>query len=222
MLTKGWEAEIVISKIDDTTFGIVREEIHDGSVALSSGDILYTKLYPIVDNTGLVTDEESDIKIESYNGTTYTDFTTFTLTGADGKITLSGAVALDTKLYTSYNFKRTVGYAQGLELTVETELEPIISIGSRNARDIVPGTVSVTGNLDEFFVDRNLFEQAVNIIGEKLIPFDMEITNTKASGGVKLTLENVRFGTWNYDMTDDGFTANNCDFVAENMIATTI
>jgi hypothetical protein len=220
VVRKGHEAEIVVERmpyLDEK--GIMGEEIYAADQSLDSGDVLHTRLFPIVDDDGNETVATSDVTLYADGSPILESAELFSL-GTDGRVfILTAAGELSGKAITiDYNYKRTIGYAQGVSWTVDTPLDPAHVIGQKSPKEIKAGAVDITGNVDEFFVDRNAFEQAANLVDGKLIEFDMTITdNPSASGPITTKFSNVRFGTWNYDMTDDGFTGNNVDFTAENI-----
>jgi hypothetical protein len=189
---------------------------------MTSGTV-YSKLIPIVDGLGAsLTSEDGNISavLVYYSGALISsDTETVTMNPATGEFTIGMSGNLTSaQVELSYNFKDTIGYARGLDWSVTTSLDGANVIGDRNAVDIRAGASEITGSIDEFFVDRVLFEQASDLIDNKLIPFKMEVRdNPDAEKPMLITFTNVRFGSWDYDMTEDGFTGNTCDFTAENV-----
>jgi len=210
---KGWEAQVVISKIGtDESPAIVGEVLSESA---SAGDVLFTAFFPVVDATGTTTDDETKVKL--YADGTPIASTDYTLVGATGMITLGGAIS-SKRITIDYNHKLALSYAKGVTCTVESEVEPALVLSQREPKEVGVGGVEITGNIDSFFVDRELFQLADKEVDGKLVSFDLEIKNTSsATDCITITISGVKFGTWNYEMAAEDFIAHNVDFTATNL-----
>jgi len=221
---KGWEAEITLSKIGSegppTEYGIVKEVLASSLGTDVQGGVAYTAVYPVVDFSGDVITSNNQVEVY-HNGTLSPPASgEYTISGTNGRVELAAPNQwTGEKLEISYNYKRTVGYAQGLSWEVSAASDPVTVIGQKDPKEVVPGRAEITGTVDEFFVDRRLFQQADKAVQGQLVEFDMDVVdNPDAANPIYVKFEKVKFGTWNYDMSADGFTANNTDFTARNML----
>lgn len=226
VVRKGWEASIVVSAIKAApNYGIVGDTIIEPGVAATAGDY-FIKLYPVVNASGVETVTESDVHV--YTGgdtpTVLVGDTDFTL-GLGGVLTLTtaGATTVGSNgLYIDYNYRRKCGQARGVSWSVEATQEGAFALGQRAPLDYRAGDIEITGNIDEFFVDRVLFQQSINMINEKMLVFQLIVENTKVPPLIRVTISNIRFNTYNLEMVVDDFIGNNADFTAENINAEVI
>ena len=219
-IRKGWDSEIVFSRLPKEG---ERYAIHDilkeEGVYLEDSEILETSFFPLVDRVGNISSKVEIRADGEILDSSWENKEQYIIDAEFGTVQFPYGSRLDGKEITiDYNFRQIIGYSTGISLSVSTSLDPAPAIGSRNPVGVTVGTTEITGSVDEYYVDRLLYEQASSLSEGRLISFDAEIIsspNIRKPLIIKLT--DVKFSTWNLDFTQDGITAQSCDFSAQNI-----
>jgi hypothetical protein len=213
MVFKGWQGVI---KVPVTTLTKERLIDADGKDALGDGSktTFYSRSFPIVDSTGAVTDDETQVTV--YLDDIAQSTTAYTLTGAEGKIVFGTAPASGKVVTMTYKYAKTVGYATGISITHNPNLEAFYEVGSREPKVIKEGNIEITGTVDRAFVDRDMLgkESYTGELGE----FTLEVyPEGVGEGKPKITLSGVKFSGWTFDMPQDGWITESSDFIAKSI-----
>ena len=219
-IRKGWDSEIVFSRLPKES---ERYAIHDilkeKGVYLEDSEILETSFFPLVDRVGNISSKVEIREDGEILDSSWENKEQYIIDAEFGTVQFPYGSRLDGKEITiDYNFRQVIGYSTGISLSVSTSLDSAPAIGSRNPVGVTVGTTEITGSVDEYYVDRLLYEQASSLSEGRLISFDAEIIsspNIRKPLIIKLT--DVKFSTWNLDFTQDGITAQSCDFSAQNI-----
>lgn len=219
---KGWDTYIVVSKMpkEGQKYGIENEILKPRGVYLEDGDTLKTSFFPIVDAAGNITTTDFEIKADDeVLDSKWENKEQFIIDPLTGFITFPYGAMLDGKEITiSYNYKEVLGFCTGIDFTVDTTLESATAIGSRNPVGITIGTTDITGTVNQYYINRSLFNKASRLFGGRLVPFDIEIVaSPKTKNPLVVKLSYVRFSSYSLDFTVDGIVSDNCDFSAENI-----
>ena len=223
---KGWESRIVVSKLGEKSgeYGIMHEVLNKRGSYLHDGETLRVGFYPITDKSGVPTSDKDDIRLYADDeklDSIWESKEQWTLYPDDGAINLPYGGRLDGKeISIDYNFKEVIGYATGISWSCSTTLEAHHALGKRKPIGVTASVTEISGTVDQYYIDRVLFQQACKLVGGKLVPFDLEIIQgPESKNPLVLKFTNVRFGSWSLDFTQDGITANSSDFTAENINA---
>jgi hypothetical protein len=220
---KGWESRIVVSKLGSgTNFGIEHEILNKKGDFLHDKEMLYVGFYPITDTRGVPTTDKEDIRLWADGNlldSIWENKEQWVLYPEEGAIEMTYGGRLDgQEISIDYNYQKTIGYATGISFTADTTLETHNALGTRKPVGVTASTTTVTGSVDQYYIDRVLFEQASKLVGGRLVPFNLEVTQgPEREHPMVIKFTNVRFGTWSIDFTQDGITANSSDFTAENI-----
>lgn len=220
---KGWDVKIVVSKLaKDGHMGIEGEILNPEGKTLEDRQKLLMGFYPVVNDRGDALATKDDIVL--YSGTdildsVYENEEQFNFDPENGIIELIyGGRLGHSEIKVDYNFKRTIGYATGISWDISTALDPQNALGSRQPVGITAGTTEITGHIDQFLVDRVLYEQACRLVSGRLVPFELEIVQSPNSPNpLTIRFTGVRFSTWNLDFSQDAPVSNGTDFTAENV-----
>jgi len=223
---KGWESRIVVSKLGERPgeFGISHEILNKRGDYLHDGETLYLSFYPIVDIKGIPPSDKDNIRLYADDeklDSIWENKEQWVLHPDDGAIEMTYGGRLNGKeISVDYNFKEVIGYATGISWSCSTTLEAHHALGKRKPIGVTASVTEISGTVDQYYIDRVLFQQACKLVGGKLVPFDLEIIQgPESKNPLVLKFLNVRFGSWSLDFTQDGITANSSDFTAENINA---
>lgn len=124
----------------------------------------------------------------------------------------------------------TVGRVVGVEIRITTDLEPFHEIGTRQAEELVPGNINISGKVDRAYINGALLRLLMGKLGgagkdEDKFPaelqpnFNMVLTlqdprTGNATTGTRLTLSDVRFDDWVVTVPEDDFVLEKMTFKA--------
>ena len=217
---KGWNSDVVFSRLpkDREKYGI-NEILKKEGEYLEDGDILETSFFPIVDSQGNITEQVLLKAGDEVLDSSWENKEQFIIDPEVGTIQFPYGSRLNGKEITiSYNFREVIGVCTGLTWTVTTALDPAPAIGSKYPIGVTVGTTEITGSVDEYYVDRLLYEQASSLSDGELVSFDIEvISSPKIKNPLVIKFTDVKFSSWSLDFTQDGITSQSCDFTAQNI-----
>ena len=217
---KGWDSEIVFSRLprDGEKYGIT-EILKEEGEYLEDNDVLETSFFPFVNSKGDLSTEVLIKVNEKVLNSKWENKEQYIINPEIGTIKFPYGSRLNgEKITVSYNFREIIGFSTGISLSVATSLDPAPAIESRYPVGVTVGTTEITGSVDEYYVDRLLYEQASALSEGELITFNVEIISSpEIRNPIVIKLTDVKFSTWNLDFTQDGITAQSCDFSAQNI-----
>ena len=219
-LRKGWNSDIVVSRFpkNGEKYGITEILKKEGEY-LEDNEILEASFFPFVDAQGNVTDQILLKAGDEILDSSWENKEQFKIDQEFGTVQLLFGSRLNGKeISIGYNFREVIGVCTGLTWSVTTALDSAPAIGSKFPIGVVAGTTEITGSVDEYWVDRLLYEQASALSNDELIPFDIEIISSpKLKNPLVIKFTNAKFSSWSLDLTQDGITAQSCDFTAQNI-----
>ncbi len=148
-------------------------------------------------------------------------------TGADGSITLSVAEGLEGEsaqaVLTEYEMI-TVGRVQNVQVDVHSDVKAFHEIGQRYATELRPGNVTIRGRVGRAYINGAMLrlmlgeaasqrpmaswaQPSLNITLVVENPAQPDVRNT-------LTLHDVKFDNWSYNMPEDDFLLESVGFQA--------
>ena|SRR5579872_3168011 len=153
-------------------------------------------------------------------------------TGSDGSITLaavtgSGPAGTEGKaagdLIKSFNTVN-VGRVQNITVQVTSEVRPYYEIGQRYAAELRPGNLSVKGTIGRAYVNGALLSLMLGDAAKQQqkgswVQPSFNIAVQVANPAVPsvqsiLTVHNVKFDTWSYNLPEDDFLMESLTFQA--------
>ena len=220
-IRKGWDSKIVFSRLPrkGEKYGINNETLNKAGNYLIDNEVLPTAFFPITDTKGnLSTNVLLKADGEIINSK-WENKEQYIVNAKSGEIRFPYGSRLNGKNITaSYNFCSVLGYCTGFSATATTALDPAPAIGNRNPIGVTVGTTEITGSVDEYYVDRRLYEQASSLSEGELTSFDIEvISSPNIKNPLVIKFSNAKFSTWSLDFTQDGITSQSCDWTAENV-----
>ena len=219
-LRKGWNSDVVFSRLprDGEKYGITEILKQEGEY-LEDNEILETSFFPIVDVQGNITDQVLLKAGDETLDSSWENKEQFLIDPEIGTIKFPFGSRLNGKeISISYNFREIIGICTGLTWTVTTALDPAPAIGSKYPIGVTVGTTEITGSVDEYYVDRLLYEQASALSNDELVSFDIEIISSpKIKNPLIIKFTDAKFSSWSLDFTQDGITSQSCDFTAQNI-----
>ncbi|MBS7622801.1 hypothetical protein KEJ39_03895 [Candidatus Bathyarchaeota archaeon] len=214
---KGWRGSLVLQ-------GTPTKEEAVGSPAEAGQTIFYTNSFPVVDSSGNVTDDETEVSV--YVDDVLQQSTAFTLTGSLGKIEFSTAPGAGKVIEITYKYKRTVGYVQNATLTVDGKVDELYEYGSRLPAAIGEGNVTIGLTFERAFVDRDLAGKAIAELeaGTGTLPeFTIYLyPRGNVAGEPYYTLNNCKCNTWRLNAPQNAWVSENGDFVCKSITADTV
>lgn len=148
-------------------------------------------------------------------------------TGADGSITLSVPEGLEGEsaqaVLTEYEMIN-VGRVQDVQVEVRSDVKAFHEIGQRYATELRPGNVTIRGRVGRAYINGAMLrlllgeaatqrpatswaQPALNITVAVNDPAQPDVRNT-------LTLHDVKFDSWSYNMPEDDFLLESVGFQA--------
>jgi hypothetical protein len=154
---------------------------------------------------------------------------TSVFTGADGSITLApvtpGAEGEKAKGIVDSYFPNgsAVGRAQNVRVEVRAEVRPYHEIGARFATELRSGNVTIRGSIGRAYINGALLklllgDAATQLLGSWAQPaFNITLLAANAAAPdvtSTVTLQDVKFDSWVYDLPEDDFLMESVTFQA--------
>jgi len=202
MAIRGWEGAIKYP------YRVIKEDT-GVDYDPAAGSTVTVSNTPVTDEKGDTTDDET--KIEVFIGTTKISTADYTLTGSTGTVSIVSGLTPTGRIYVSYYYYPVVGYIQSASVSHTAGLEPIREIGSREPKEIKEGNIEITLSIERCFIDNHLFEV---ISRDELSKheFDIELYPKGTGAGNPIITVRGKFGSYTYDMTQDGIIMESVDF----------
>ncbi|WP_136806430.1 hypothetical protein [Desulfosediminicola flagellatus] len=151
--------------------------------------------------------------------------------GSDASLTLSPQVSESEDGKTAAHYceaylkDQPVGRATGITLVVRTELREFHEIGKRHAAQLRPGNIHISGTIEKASVDgfllKSLLGKGADSKREKepypcpVFNLTMDLNDSVSPDGVfKVTVNDLRFESWAFDLPEDDFVMENATFRA--------
>lgn len=202
----GATVKLVIERLE--TEGKIAKEFIGATDGLGGAATFYTRNFPITDNAGVTTDDETEVDVfKRVAGTTsWTELSDigdeFTITGATGEVVIAAGVNDAVyQISISYYTTAEVGEGQNASVDFDGGLEETHKLGSRDPWEIKEGPISISGSIGQLYPNRDLFGK---YIGEsdfykKLADFSFYIyldapEGVIADGSPYIKVANAKFG----------------------------
>jgi len=193
---KGWRTKIVIQ-------GSPEDEEMQGSPAQAGQTVFYTRSFPVVDASGNITDDESEVTVKKNGAALNTS--EYTLTGATGKIELAAGASDGDVLACSYSTRYALAYGRSGEVTVDGGLEEIYVLNQRTPKEALEGAVKIEGALERFFISRDWVGKVVpdpdGDAGQAAFYVYLYPLG-ETTGKPCFTVGGVKFGPWTLSVPD--------------------
>lgn len=150
---------------------------------------------------------------------------TLTLASIDSSAGNLGQQIFDTEYQIS-----TVGRVVGVEIRINTDLQVFHEIGTRQAAQIVPGNINISGKVERAYLNGALVRMLLGRLGgagenEDAFPLELQPTfnmiltlrdprSGSATDGTRITLSGVQFDDWALRIPEDDFVLENATFRA--------
>lgn len=205
---KGWQAKI---KFPVQQLTGERMLDPDGKDATGDGSetTFYTRSFPVTDSGGTVTDDETDVTV--YLDGVSQGSTTYTLTGAEGKIVFNTAPAADKVVTITYYYAKQVGYAQSARISHGPNIEAIREIGNRAPVELKEGNIDVTLSLEMCWLNRDMLGKQTQ--PGSLPEFQVDFYPAGVGSGKPIISVTGKFSGYSMDMSQDAITMESSDFV---------
>jgi len=105
-------------------------------------------------------------------------------------------------------------------------LEAAFVMGSRTAKEIMPGNIALSGTITRYFDNVPIVEAANASVTLAVAAGILQTTNVStfyikslpngSGGGISMTYNGVKFGGWSLDHTQDGIVTESADWMAES------
>jgi hypothetical protein len=159
-------------------------------------------------------------------------FNTNTFFGTDGVLTLSDANGIDAGVFTNYFGEGgVVGRLQNISLAISVQIKPFHELGSRAAKELRAGNIHISGTVERAYINGALLKLMLGQYADDeeaaafMIPkFNMKIglDNLKPAGDEGnsiLTVYDVMFDTWQFQLPEDDFVIERLTFKARRIKA---
>ena len=198
----GWEGVFILE--GDQT----KEVIFNTASADEAGASveIFTKHWPIVDDAGDVTDDETDIVVYEDGVALNNNGTTYTLDGSEGSITIV-TVTEDKRYTVSYKSKETVGSWKDIDVETKNNLKRVHVGGQRNPIAVKEGLLEHGLKFVDVLLDSRRMDMAhAELYPELDLPAFTATIQTKSSGGVQYELTGVKLDTSKLTLKHDDIT----------------
>lgn len=197
----GWEGVFIIE-------GSQTREVLTESSAGGSNVVYHTSHWPIVDASGNVTDDESDITV--YDNGVAMSTSDYSLDGSAGTITIISASA-GHQYDVTYQSKETVGTWRGIDIEHKNNLKVNHVGGQRTAYDIKEGPIEVTLKFDMLYIDARAMRMATGKLNSGALPEFTVKAQTASTGGTEFTATNVKLNSTKLSLKYDDITGYDVD-----------
>ncbi|RPH60915.1 MAG: hypothetical protein EHM89_08115 [Acidobacteria bacterium] len=157
-------------------------------------------------------------------------FNTSTFFGTDGVLTLSDADGIDAAVFTNYFGEGgVVGRLKNISLAVSVEIKAFHELGSRAPKELRAGNIHIGGTVERAFINGALLKLMLGQYGDdeetagfKIPKFNMKISldNMRPAGdegNAMLTIYDVMFDTWQFNLPEDDFVLEKLSFKARRV-----
>lgn len=155
-------------------------------------------------------------------------FNTSTFYGTDGSLALSDVDGFEG--FTSYfGEDGLVGRVTGISIRASTEVKPFHELGSRTAKELRAGNISISGTVERAYINGALLKLMLGLYAEneeapgyKIPTFNLKIIldNLKPEGDAGnsiLTVYGLIFDTWRFNLPEDDFVLEKLSFKAKRI-----
>jgi hypothetical protein len=159
-------------------------------------------------------------------------FNTNTFFGTDGVLTLSDADGMTAEVFTSYfGESGVVGRLKNVSLAISTEIKPFHELGSRAPKELRAGNIQISGTVERAFINGAMLKLMLGQYADeeeaaafKIPKFNMKLglDNLKPvgdEGNAILTVYDVMFDTWQFNLPEDDFVLERLSFKARRIKA---
>lgn len=125
----------------------------------------------------------------------------------------------------SYYSSLAVGYAQNIRLRTDRGLVEIYELGTQTPLEIKEMTIHSDGELERYFIDRNLMRVLGELVGtgDPLPYVDIEVAPGGFTAGLPLIIfENAKIGSYDFDAAIDAIVKGRSAFKALTTIITVV
>lgn len=155
-------------------------------------------------------------------------FNTSTFYGTDGSLALSDVDGFEG--FNSYfGEDGLVGRVTGISIRASTEVKPFHELGSRSAKELRAGNISISGTVERAYINGallklmlGLYAENEEVPGYKIPTFNLKIIldNLKPEGDAGnsiLTVYGLIFDTWRFNLPEDDFVLEKLSFKAKRI-----
>lgn len=152
---------------------------------------------------------------------------TSVFTGADGSITLAPVTGAEgdraKAVIDPYFGGSAVGRAQNVRVEARSEVRPFHEIGQRFATELRSGNVTIRGTIGRAYINGALLKLMLGDAATNLLPswaqpaFNITLHAVNAAAAdvtSTVTLHEVKFDSWVYDLPEDDFLMESVSFQA--------
>ena len=185
----------------------------------------YTKNFPITDNAGATSDDETEVDVYTDDGgegswSEYSDDgSDFEIDGSEGLVTIKAAENqagnADEHICISYYTTAEVGMGQSASIDFEGSLEETYKLGDRDPQDLKAGLKTISGTIAQLYASRDLIGKFLgeSDFYEKLTDFTVYLyPNGETAGQPQIKLTNVKFSGGSISVSVDSIMAANVSF----------
>jgi hypothetical protein len=160
-------------------------------------------------------------------------FNSHTYCGTDGSLVLSDPDGIDAAVFTGYwGETGVVGRVTNVSICVNTEVKPFYELGSRAAKELRSGNISITGSVERAYINGALlklmlgqYADTEEATGFKIPSFNMKLILDNLmpagdEGNSVITLFGVIFDSWQTNLPEDNFMLEKLSFKARRLAIT--
>jgi hypothetical protein len=150
--------------------------------------------------------------------------------GTDGTLVLSDPVGLDTAVFTGHwGESGVVGRVINVSIAVSTDVKPFYELGSRSAKELRAGNISISGAVERAYLNGALltlmlgqYANSEESAGFTVPSFDMKLILDNLmpagdEGNSVLTLYGAIFDSWQTALPEDDFMLEKLSFKARRL-----